>query len=357
MVKIGDTVRFLNDVGEGVVTKIQDKNIVLVVGSDGFEIPMPITELVVVQPTDQYNFPVEEQKAKRTDPAVASDENAEDDEPEIDLTYAFNERDETEEGENLSIYLAFVPENIKQLQSTKMDFYLINDSNYYLSFNLLNGNDKAMKIAEVIEPQTKLFLTTIEKEEVNDYCQLRFQAIAFKKHMFDPKPAMDITLKQNPVKFYKLHTFSENDFFDVNAWILTICKNDVMDLALQIDSKSLQNAILEKDTNKNGNKNQEIKRPKNQEIIEVDLHIQELLDSTAGLSNADILNYQLQKFNETMQEHLHEKRCRIVFIHGKGNGILRAAIEKELRKKYHSCLFQDASFQKYGFGATMVTIR
>jgi len=45
-----------------------------------------------------------------------------------------------------------------------------------------------------------------------------------------------------------------------------------------------------------------------------------------------------------------------VFIHGKGEGVLRNALLKELRTKYKGCRSQDASFREYGFGATMVTI-
>jgi dsDNA-specific endonuclease/ATPase MutS2 len=82
-----------------------------------------------------------------------------------------------------------------------------------------------------------------------------------------------------------------------------------------------------------------------------------LLDTTAGMSNAEILDYQLQKFNEVMQENLHRKNQRIVFIHGKGEGILKNAILKELKSKYRKCYVQDASFQKYGYGATMVIIK
>ena len=44
-------------------------------------------------------------------------------------------------------------------------------------------------------------------------------------------------------------------------------------------------------------------------------------------------------------------------IHGKGDGVLRKAIIDELKRKYSNCRYQDASFQEYGFGATMVTIK
>ena len=49
-------------------------------------------------------------------------------------------------------------------------------------------------------------------------------------------------------------------------------------------------------------------------------------------------------------------RRRIVFIHGKGEGVLRNALIKELRTHYKQCRYQDASFREYGYGATMVTI-
>ena len=48
---------------------------------------------------------------------------------------------------------------------------------------------------------------------------------------------------------------------------------------------------------------------------------------------------------------------KFVFIHGKGDGVLRKAVIDELKRKYSNCRYQDASFQEYGFGATMVTIK
>ena len=54
MLKIGDKVRFLNDVGGGIVSGFQGKDIVLVADEDGFEIPTLISEVVAVE-TDDYN--------------------------------------------------------------------------------------------------------------------------------------------------------------------------------------------------------------------------------------------------------------------------------------------------------------
>jgi hypothetical protein len=53
--KKGDKVRFLSEVGGGKVAGFQGKNIVLVEDEDGFEIPMPINEVVVVE-QDEYSM-------------------------------------------------------------------------------------------------------------------------------------------------------------------------------------------------------------------------------------------------------------------------------------------------------------
>lgn len=103
--------------------------------------------------------------------------------------------------------------------------------------------------------------------------------------------------------------------------------------------------------------NREQSRKQKNEILEVDLHAEELLDTTAGMSPGDIKEYQLKVFRKTMNEHMKEKGRKIVFIHGNGEGVLRRALIDELRRNFKSCEYQDASFQQYGFGATMVTIR
>ena len=71
------------------------------------------------------------------------------------------------------------------------------------------------------------------------------------------------------------------------------------------------------------------------DILEVDLHIASLMDNINGLSSRDILQYQLDKFKETMNSYIRFKGQRIVFIHGKGDGVLRAAILKELNRMWY----------------------
>ena len=355
MIKIGDKVRYLDAVGGGVVTKFQSKDVILVLEPDGFETPVLARQVVVVEPTDAYNFPKETPAVSKTNVAQVSAEVA-DEEPEFVLPpYQFNERDETSEGEFLSIYLAFVPCDIKQLQTTDMDLYLINDSNYYLNFQLLSGVlDMGIRTQNSIEPHTKLLLETVNKLALNDFEELRFQATAYKKRRFNAKPSIDISLSINPTKFYKLHSFRDTDFFDEPTLLMTLVDRDVMNFAAQITPEALQKAMSQKEVKP---ANPTVYKKAQPEIIEVDLHAHELLDSVAGLTNGELLQMQLDKFNEVMRTHLKKKGQKIVFIHGKGEGVLRKEVEKQLKLKYRTCDYQDASFQQYGFGATQVTIR
>jgi dsDNA-specific endonuclease/ATPase MutS2 len=95
---------------------------------------------------------------------------------------------------------------------------------------------------------------------------------------------------------------------------------------------------------------------KKDDIIEIDLHAHSLLDCIDGLKASDIKEYQLKVFRDTMDRFKKDVGRQIIFIHGNGDGVLRQAILTELKYTYKHCQHQDASFQKYGFGATMVII-
>ncbi len=364
-IKIGDKVRFLNATGGGKVTGFKNKDVVLVEDEDGFETPVLAREVVVVPETNDFNFVADsplkavQDRNRRSKEIVVEQESVEEEEVEIVLPdYSWNERDETRDGEKLTVYLAFVPKDVKQLQTTAMSLYLVNDSNYFLNFTLSTGYDELTLCAQnMIEPQTKLYIRTIDKTEVNLFESLRFQAVAYKRKSYSAKPAIDMPLKINPTKFYKLHSFGENDYFDSDAMLVTIIKDDIADIAMSIDPLSLQRAMSEKERSaKQGSAKPQSKPHHRPELLEVDLHINELVDTVAGMSRADMLTLQIDTFHKVMRENIKNKGMRIVFIHGKGEGILRAEIEKQLKHKYPRCQFQDASFQQYGFGATQVTI-
>lgn len=360
-IKVGDRVKYLNNVGGGKVTRIKSKREVWVLEDDGFEVPVSMSDLVLVNPANFYfkdeTPDVDESVAVQVpiDAAAASSLPESDEED-----YVFDESEETPEGEKLSIYMAFVPKDIKDFQNTVIEVFLVNDSNYYMDFQWLLGKDN-VKVArkDVIEPLTTLRIAELERNDLNEMQNQRFQAFAYKKREYSPKPAIDISFGVRPVKFYKLHCFAGNDYFETPAMLLPIVERDVFNLTLQADVDAVQNMILQKDKVPSEQRRRiRVKsHDKQPEPLEVDLHINSLLDTVVGMSPKEMFEYQIDKFNDVMRENIRKKGQRIVFIHGKGDGVLRAEITKQLRQKYPGCYVQDASFQKYGFGATMVTIR
>lgn len=354
MVKVGDRVRFLNSVGGGIVKKI-NKDIALVEEEDGFETPVLVRECVVIESGKKYDDIVPEKKGDLS-PVSRNiiPEEEEDAEEELPLL-------ETEEGERLNILLAFVPEERKNLQTSRFDTYLINDSNYFLDFTYSCKTDAGwiVRYHGSVEPNIKLYLETFGKEILNDLERICIQAIAYKKDKaFKQKNPISVEHRIDTVKFYKLHSFRENDYFDEEALIFPIVHNDVPERSFAIDPIEIENAIKQKKDSEKPER-QVIKkrhRPAN-EPLEIDLHINVLLDTTAGMSNSDMLQYQLQKVREILDEHKKEKGKKIIFIHGKGDGVLRNALINELKTKYKTFYYQDASFREYGYGATQVTIR
>ncbi len=349
MVKIGDKVRFLSEKGGGVVKGFRGKEIVLVEDADGFDIPMLTRECVVVE-TDDYNL------KRRSAPAPRPETPPQPVKPEITARPT-----ETREGEKLNVFLAYVPENSKNISTTLFDAYLVNDSNYYLYYTYLSAEGRAWQVRShgLVDPNTKYHLEEFGKENLNELEHVAIQCIAFKNQKrFQLKPAIQVELRIDTVKFYKLHTFRESDFFEEPALMYEIVTNDVPARQIYVSAEELQEALLEKKGSGKPVAQPIVKRGNQQRnLVEIDLHIDELLDTTAGMSNSDILNYQLDKFREVMEQYKNRKEQKIVFIHGKGDGVLRRALLDELRRKYPACRYQDASFQEYGFGATMITVK
>ena len=156
-------------------------------------------------------------------------------------------------------------------------------------------------------------------------------------------------------KFAKLHCFRPNAYFDNPVISFDINVNDRIqaDSAMIVEEKIKSQLV--QGPKRSHTPVSKSSKPSSSPIV-VDLHASELLDSTAGLSPADILNLQIDRFAEVMQANLRFPGTKIVFIHGKGEGVLRQALMKELTHRFKGHDVQDASFREYGFGATQVTI-
>ncbi len=98
-------------------------------------------------------------------------------------------------------------------------------------------------------------------------------------------------------------------------------------------------------------------KPKERNLppMEVDLHIHQLVQKSKGMNNYDMLTIQIDTAKRQLEFAIKKRIQRIVFIHGIGEGVLKAELEY-LFRQYGNLQFNDADYQKYGQGATEVYI-
>lgn len=101
----------------------------------------------------------------------------------------------------------------------------------------------------------------------------------------------------------------------------------------------------------------EVKPPKlsHDEVWEVDLHLQEIVDTGREITDHEKLLAQLKHFRKCMDAAISHRIKKIIFIHGVGKGTLRQEIAHSL-KTYEHVRYYDAPYKKYGFGALTVEL-
>lgn len=116
----------------------------------------------------------------------------------------------------------------------------------------------------------------------------------------------------------------------------------------------INNSLLEEKIAQNPPKKSLFKKEKKEVILEVDLHINQLTKSTRNMDNYDMLNLQLDTAKNKIEFAISKRISKVVFIHGVGEGVLKSELKRLLSK--YPIKFYDASYKKYGLGATEVYI-
>ena len=145
------------------------------------------------------------------------------------------------------------------------------------------------------------------------------------------------------------------------GFLLTFDQRDLVKLEKSLpdilpdDIASFSEVIKEKEVPKKRKSLQSKPREKAVPPMEVDLHIHKLVDRTGGMSNFDMLNIQMETAKRQLEFAIKKRIQKVVFIHGVGEGVLRAELET-LFHRYENLKWYDADYQKYGLGATEVYI-
>lgn len=399
MIKAGSRVKFVSDTGVGIVRSIQG-NMAYVEVEEGFEIPALISDIVEVEieaenaaivkigPSDpkpaasrQTATSDGSQKKQRATVRglnnygrVSLADDYEDDEPidlsklrrtsaqtaeeRVDRTPAAPEKAPWEVTDYL-VKLLFVPatDTDKPAETADLEAWLVNDSSYTLFYNIARREQRGDFVRTIdsgtLAADSKQKIKLYRRAELAEISTLHISLLPYKPTAFVPRAVEAFDLELHPLKFVRAASFVENDYFETPALEFTLASSDettdgaspvIPSKAPQKESKPKAAPVPHK--------------PSSKEEEVVNLHAEEILDSTEGMASGEILKAQLARFTVALDGAVRAGRQkRIVFIHGVGKGKLRYEIEKELKRSYPKLRYQDASFAEYGYGAIMVFLK
>ena len=410
-IKVGDTIRYLNASGGGVVKRIE-RGVAWVEGPDGFELPTPIHECVVVDSRDTFVPAYKPPVVKRQEPTAqqpkssapvatpATPEPVESAEQDLSFVAPLSKGPwfDRSGGEQLQVHVAYLPVSYEHFGQSPYETYLINESNYHLLFTYsttTTAGGYKLRSAGVLEPDMRVLVEEFDASEINDHAVSHFQFIAYKpERTYRSMPPVERQVRMDVVKLVKRHAFRENPFFDEDALVIPVLEaydgtqqapaeepapapNRSGALPQRAIERTPQATVAQKGTQKASQKptkkgsakpQSESKRPDTpvapqaapaateQTIEKVGLEAERILPNTTGMTPHEVLLYQLKNFRRELDKRLDRRGSKVVFIHGAGQGVLHQLIINRIEQDYPMVQYRDVTFDGFPMGAIEVTI-
>ena len=410
-IKVGDTIRYLNASGGGVVKRIE-RGVAWVEGPDGFELPTPIHECVVVDSRDTFVPAYKPPVVKRQEPTAQqpkssapvttppTTEPAEEAEQDLSFVAPLSKGPwfDRSGGEQLQVHVAYLPVSYEHFGQSPYETYLINESNYHLLFTYsttTSAGGYKLRSAGVLEPDMRVLVEEFDASEINDHAVSHFQFVAYKpERTYRSMPPVERQVRMDVVKLVKRHAFRENPFFDEDALVIPVLEGydgtqqapaeeaaPVPTLAPNRRGALPQRAIEraeqataaqktpQKPTKKSPAKPQpEAKRPETpaapqaapaapeQTIEKVGLEAERILPNATGMTPHEVLLFQLKNFRRELDKRLDRRGSKVIFIHGAGQGVLHQLIINRIEQDYPMVQYRDVTFDGFPMGAIEVTI-
>lgn len=340
---IGDKVRLLRAKEQGVVSRFLPGDMIEIEIEDGFRIPVMRSELVPVSP-------LESERLLKTS-TFAPQKTVEPKAPAI-LS-------------NQGIYLAFVAINDREYT-----LHLINNTDWDFAYGL--GEESAGAGGGVqfrgihsglLKPKSQQKMNDLYAHATfEDWPTFVVQGLWFR--------AGKSTLRAPLVKRFKARTTT---FFKTKTTLPVLNQAGFLtqldaepelpqpsspssNRVAQAQPKRINPEELKAEMFKSRSETESVSIDRPTSVV--DLHIEELLPNGTGNRNpAELLKLQLDTFEKTLENAIASGMNDITFIHGLGSGSLRSELHKRLGKHPNVKFFEDAQKQKFGYGATKVTLK
>jgi hypothetical protein len=316
---IGDLVRPLNETGEGKVTGFRKDGSVLVTLQDGFEIPFLQNQIVLIRRNQEDVVPATAQVSSRMQSL-----------PDESLYLLISSEAPIRNEAQFSLHLA-------NTYKTPV----------FAAIYGIEGKIHRLISTSASAAQVVAKINTISVKDLLAFDRLFVQVL------FTPSGSEKIPDPQSAVIRHQVPALVDSAGWPVLEAIAS------RGLQFRICG-GVQNQSAEKVLADSAFKPQAVKREdfilsERDGYHEIDLHIEELLEDTAGMDNAVIIQHQLRVFGKCIDEARARRLWKFVAIHGVGKGVLRDAVRNRIKEE--GLQSQDASYQRYGYGATEVLMR
>lgn len=233
----------------------------------------------------------------------------------------------------------------------KLKTYFINQTPYHiaLQYEFATHSGTIFSHKTTLQPFSHFYLHDIPFEEM--HLQPRFSWMLEQTNVLVPVQPLKDTLR---IKSKKLFGFISKIQQENAPMFHVKLADDFPDTAVIAEATESEKASKEKIGNLVDNLiTNKTQRPKQ----EIDLHIENLVDSTQGLSNYEMLSLQLSAFEDALDEAIRHQQLSLIVIHGVGKGKLKDEIHSILQSVPEVDFFQHDWSPKYGYGATEIFFR
>ncbi len=324
---IGDKVRLLRGSEEGVITQFLEGNLIEVEIEDGFGIPVMRSEVVVVAQEETKYFQRPDLPREAAKPMAKQDSA-----PPVAS----------------GVYLAYV-----QINDQQLSLHLVNTTDFEMPYVLgeeTNGNFRGVS-SGVLSAQSTVKIMNQAVADFDRWPVLIFQGLYFRSGNYLLREPLMRRIKHKAAAFFKSKATAP--LLNQPSFLFSIDEAANSVGGQPLNPEALKESLLSSKEEARAKNQIKLTRPPAQ----VDLHIEELTDTHDTMNNGDMLNLQLQTFEEKLDQALATGMDEITFVHGVGSGTLRREIQKRLSGMKSILYFQDAQREKFGYGATLVRLK
>ena len=333
--EVGDEIIVLHSNEEGRVVEIMNEKMVMI-NVRGVKFPAYM---------DQIDFPYFYRFSKKT--------LVEEKKPKVFLDNIPTEKPQpnkikVEDGVWLVIIPKFALDDFNDEVVENLKIYLVNKTERQYSFvykqYFLNENN--FEIKNTIGGFQDFYLHDIDFERVNDSASFSID-FALNKPEKNKADHFETSLKLKPKQvFQKIEELKEKNLPTITYKLFDVYPDKVHEDKFELTGLAAKGfKVYEASQTR-----QHLEPAKSV----VDLHIEELTEDWAKLSNGEILDIQLREFEKWYDLSVAHRQHSLIIIHGIGTGKLKDEIHELLKVKRDVKSFINKYHPRYGYGATEI---